>query len=114
PPSPTNHHPCTTASAYDPNATVSTKTDGRGITTCFGDWTGTTCNGSTGYDALNRLLKKTYSDGTPAATFNYDQSSALGVSLTNTIGRKSSQSTAGPKAKGSVLTYDQMGRISNN
>ena len=110
----TNPESGTITYAYDPNGNVITKTDGRGITTCFGDWTGTTCNGSTGYDALNRLLKKTYSDGTPAATFNYDQSSALGVSLTNTIGRKSSQSTAGPNATGSVFSYDQMGRISNN
>jgi RHS repeat-associated protein len=47
-------------------------------------------------------------------TFNYDQSSALGVTLINTKGRKSSESTAGPNATGSVFSYDQMGRVANN
>jgi RHS repeat-associated protein len=87
---------------YDANGNLVTKTDARGITMSFS------------YDALNRLTGKTYSDGTPAATFNYDQPSALGVTLSNTIGRKSSQSTAGPNATGSVFGYDAMGRISNN
>jgi RHS repeat-associated protein len=87
---------------YDANGNLVAKTDARGITTSFS------------YDALNRLKGKTYSDSTPTATFNYDQSSALGVTLTNTIGRRSSQSTAGPNATGSVFSYDPMGRISNN
>jgi len=90
------------ANGYDANGNLVTKTDARGITTTYS------------YDALNRLTGKTYSDGTPAATFNYDQPSALGVTLTNTIGRKSSQSTAGPNATGSVFSYDTMGRISDN
>src|SRR5207249_444760 len=99
---------------YDADANVITKTDARGITTCFGDWTGSSCNGATGYDALNRLLKKTYSDGTPAAIFNHDQTSGLGVTLTNTIGRKSSESTAGSLPTGSVFSYDSMGRVVDN
>ena len=99
---------------YDALSNVHTKTDARNITTCLGDWAGTTCNGATGYDALNRVLKKTYSDGTPAATFSYDQTSALGVTLTNTIGRKSSESTAGSLPSGSVFSYDPMGRLVNN
>ena len=90
------------ANGYDANSNLVTKTDARGIATTFR------------YDALNRLTGKTYSDGTPAATFNYDQSSALGVTLINTKGRKSSQSTTGPNATGSVFSYDRMGRISNN
>jgi len=88
--------------SYDASGNLATKTDARGIRTMYS------------YDGLNRLTGKTYSDGTPAATFNYDQSSALGVTLTNTVGRKSSQSTAGPNPTGSVFSYDTMGRISNN
>jgi len=87
---------------YDANGNLAQKTDARGITTTYT------------HDALNRLTGKTYSDGTPAATFNYDQSSALGVTLTNAIGRKSSQSTAGPNATGSVFSYDAMGRVADN
>jgi len=90
------------ANGYDANSNLVTKTDARGIRTTYS------------YDALNRLTGKTYSDGAPAATFNYDQSSALGVTLANTKGRKSSQSTAGPNATGSVFSYDQMGRVANN
>jgi len=33
---------------------VLTKTDARGIVTCSGAWSGSTCNASTGYDALHR------------------------------------------------------------
>ena len=88
--------------AYDPDGNVHTKTDARNITTTYS------------YDALNRLTGKTYSDGTPAATFNYDQTSALGVALTNTTGRKSSESTAGSFPTGSVFSYDPMGRIADN
>ena len=36
------------------------------------------------------------------------------VTLTNTIGRKSSESTAGTNATGSVFSYDPMGRVLNN
>jgi RHS repeat-associated protein len=90
------------ANGYDADGNLVAKTDARRIQTTYS------------YDALNRLTGKTYSDGTPAATFNYDKSSALGVSLINTVGRKSSQSTAGTNATGSVFSYDTMGRISDN
>ena len=88
--------------AYDADGNVLTKTDARNITTTFA------------YDSLNRLTGNTYSDGTPAATFNYDQTSALGITLTNTVGRRSSESTASPSPTGSVFSYDPMGRIIDN
>lgn len=72
------------------------------------------------YDALNRLLTKSYANNdntantTPAVTFNYDQTSALGVSgLLNTIGRSSSSVVSGSQA-GEVFSYDQLGRVKNN
>jgi YD repeat-containing protein len=90
------------ANGYDANGNLAAKTDARRIQTTYS------------YDAVNRLKGKTYSDGTPAATVNYDQSSALGVTLINTVGRKSSESTVGPNVTGSVFSYDQMGRVANN
>lgn len=90
------------AYTYDADSNVLTKNDARNITITYA------------YDQLNRLTGKTYSDSTPAATYNYDQNSALGVTLTNTIGRKSSEITASPNATGSVFSYDPMGRVIKN
>jgi len=90
------------ANGYDANGNLTAKTDARGLKTTFA------------YDAVNRLTGKTYSDSTPAVTFNYDQTSALGVTLTNTKGRKSSESTAGSNATGAVFSYDTMGRLVDN
>ena len=91
-----------------------TKKDARGTTICYGAWSGSTCNGAVGYDAINELLEKSYSDGTPTATYNYGQGSAMGVTLTNTIGRRSSESTAGTNPTGSAFSYDPMGRVNIN
>jgi RHS repeat-associated protein len=66
------------------------------------------------YDPLHRLSSLSYSDATPGATYNYDESSARGVVLTNTIGRKSSERTAGASPTGEVFSYDSMGRVLNN
>jgi YD repeat-containing protein len=76
----TNPESGTTAYVYDGNGNVVTKTSpapnqtgSATVTTCFGNWTGTACDGTNGYDALNRLLLKTYSDGTtPSAHYAYD------------------------------------------
>jgi RHS repeat-associated protein len=103
----------TVSYTYDANGNVITKTDARNITTCFGDWNGTSCNGSTGYDALNRNLKKTYSDGvTPAAHFVYDTSPQLSVTLPHPIGRLVEGYT--DASNGTVYGYDYMGRVSVN
>ena len=101
----------TTGYTYDADGNVVTKLDARGTTICYGAWSGGTCNGAAGYDAINELLEKSYSDGTPTVTYNYGQASAMGVTLTNTIGRRSSESTAGSYPTGSVFSYDPMGRV---
>src|SRR5208282_2628072 len=98
----TNPESGATAYTYDADGNVATKTDARSITT------------TSAYDALNRVTSKTYSDGTPAASYAYDQSSALGVTLANTVGRISSESTAGTYPSGAVFSYDSMGRVLNN
>jgi RHS repeat-associated protein len=87
---------------YDANGNVATKTDARNITITHT------------YSALNQLTGKTYSDGTPAVTFNYNETSARGVALTNTKGRLSSESTAGSLQTGAIFSYDPMGRITDN
>jgi RHS repeat-associated protein len=66
-------------------------------------------DGSKGYDALHRLLLKTYSDGTtPQANYVYDVSSPGPVSGANVIGRLRYTSR---NSTGSVYNYDAMGRV---
>jgi RHS repeat-associated protein len=72
------------------------------------------------YDPLGRLTKTTYSDGTPTAVFNYDESSSSIVGaplLTNTIGKVSSTYTQDGKGKmltGEVFSYDPAGNLIDN
>ncbi len=71
------------------------------------------------YDELHRMRTRTYqndSSGTPSATFDYDQSAAFGIALTNTLGRQSSSyvTGAGGTLSGDVFSYDSMGRALNN
>ena len=67
------------------------------------------------YDALHRLTGRTYAGdatGTPAATFNYDESSPLGlVTSINPIGRLTSELSGNTK---SALSYDPVGRVVSN
>lgn len=82
------------------------KTDARGIATSYK------------YDALNRLVEKTYSNdssNTPWSCYQYDASSVL-----NGIGRLASMwtqlgacDTSGYSTKRSILAYDPMGRVWN-
>jgi RHS repeat-associated protein len=99
----------TTSYSYDNNGNVITKTDARGVVTCYGNWSGSSCNGS-GYDNLNRVTQKSYSDGTPSANFQYDASSDWGATLTNTVGRLTESWTSGTPFSASVYSYDSMGR----
>jgi RHS repeat-associated protein len=46
-------------------------TDARGVVTCVGSLSGTTCTGNE-HDALNRVKKRRYSDGTPEVTYVWD------------------------------------------
>jgi RHS repeat-associated protein len=77
------------------------------------------------YDALNRLLQKSYSDtvptyanGTPTVNFGYDQSTVTingtQVSLVNSVGRMSSEATLDQNAVPntmSAFSYDPVGRL---
>jgi YD repeat-containing protein len=100
-------------SGYDANGNLLYKTDARAVTTHYT------------YDALNRVLSRSYAQDanqTPFVCYQYDASST-----TNSIGRLSSQWTqrasvgacaAAPPASGiltrhSILAYDVMGRIHN-
>jgi RHS repeat-associated protein len=66
------------------------------------------------YDVLNRLTSTWYTDTTPTNYFAYDQTSAWGNTLTNTIGRMTSESrTAAPQNSQFIFSYDPMGRVAN-
>jgi RHS repeat-associated protein len=69
------------------------------------------------YDALNRLTLKSFSDSTPLVNLSYDQASGWGYTLTNTIGRLSSESTfpawGQPYLEAALFSYDVMGRTVN-
>src|SRR5205085_5297004 len=84
------------------------RVDARGIATSYQ------------YDPLGRLTKKTYSDKTPTAVFNYDESSssvAGAPPLANTIGKISSiftQDATGKMLTGEVFSYDPAGNLIDN
>jgi len=67
------------------------------------------------YDALNRLTKKTYSDGSPTVQYGYDSTSLTGcttsppsLTITNPKGHKTSMCDS----SGAVSwSYDSMGRV---
>ncbi|MGH9891034.1 MAG: hypothetical protein ACREA0_03425, partial [bacterium] len=61
------------------------------------------------YDALHRLLTKSYNDGaTPPASYFYDQTAYNGLAISNGIGRRTGMAdTAGQEA----WSYDVMGRV---
>jgi RHS repeat-associated protein len=91
----------------DPTAPCS-RTDARSITTTYA------------YDSVNRLTSKTYSDGTPTASFSYDQSSVTiggwkSQPLTNPTGRltEATTSSGGSVNTAVVYSYDPMGRVNN-
>lgn len=76
------------------------RVDARGVRTCMQ------------YDALHRLVTKTYTDGTPTAYFRYDQTSNWGLTLTNPIGRLTEEYTDTTKPwSASLFGYDPMGRV---
>ncbi|MBI3662082.1 MAG: RHS repeat protein, partial [Acidobacteria bacterium] len=72
------------------------------------------------YDELHRPRTRTYvndTTGTPAATFNYDEASAFGVTLSNSLGRQSSLFVVNGQSQtlsAEVFSYDSMGRVLNN
>src|SRR5207237_9552953 len=78
---------------YENNGNLTQKTDARGVVTTFGT-----------YDALSRPTTKSYSDGTPSVTYNYD-------TATNGKGRLASVSSS--VSTYSYSTYDALGRAKN-
>ena len=103
----TNPESGTVNYTYDADGNVLTKTDGRGIVTCYGAWNGTSCD-SSGYDGINELLKKSYSDSEPTVTYGYGGSSCLGgPSPCYNVGRRTSMTDAGGTE---YFAYDPMGR----
>lgn len=93
---------------YDANGNLKYKTDARGVQISYA------------YDALNRLLSKSYSDGiTPYSCYQYDASGT-----TNAIGRLSKEWTVPASQSGgcsatgptvltmrTITSYDAMGRV---
>ncbi len=87
---------------YDPNGNLLYKTDANGVLTSYS------------YDALNRLTKKSFTDGSPWEVFGYDGKDESGNPITippttNAIGRLSHSSNSRNSA--SSFSYDPMGRL---
>jgi RHS repeat-associated protein len=90
----TNPESGQTSYQYDSNSNVISKIDARGVTINYNPT-------DSPIDALNRVTKKTYSNGDPAATYTYDQG-AEGVERLTSDASGSVSST---------FTYDPMGRL---
>ena len=87
---------------YDANGNLLYKTDARGVLISYS------------YDALNRLTRKSYSDGTRPQYFGYDGKDETGAALAapynqNAIGRLSH--TSDTISIASSYGYDSMGRL---
>ena len=72
----TNPESGTISYLYDNSGNLTKKTDARGYIDCV-------------YDALNRITTRTYSDGTPTVTYNYD-----GAGVAYSKGRLTSMSSS--------------------
>ncbi len=89
----------TTQYSYDNNGNLSTKTDANGTVI------------TTTYDAMNRPLMVTYSDGTSPVTYFYDGTGKV-IPGSNPLGRLSVVSSADPSSGSySYDNYDGMGRV---
>jgi RHS repeat-associated protein len=75
---------------------VCRRTDARSITTTYA------------YDALNRLLSKSYSNGDPTVQYFYDQTSYNGLTITNGKGRRTGMSDVSGTT---AWSYDARGRV---
>ncbi len=86
---------------YDGNGNLGHKTDARGVQTNYF------------YDALNRLTRKEYTDGTPWAYFYYDQTSTWAGTPSNGIGRLTETLVGAVHRTDRVFSYDAMGRVTD-
>jgi len=104
--------------AYDGNGNMISKADARG-TTCYGHLNGSVCDGE-GYDELNRVLYKTYSDtSTVRACYAYDNIGWTGWNDMTSTGNAVGHLTASWSVQhgGTVVAanesyqFDPMGRV---
>ncbi|HMM81521.1 MAG TPA: RHS repeat-associated core domain-containing protein [Pyrinomonadaceae bacterium] len=77
---------------YDANGNLTSKTDARSITT------------TNAYDALNRVITRSYSDPTPAVSYTYDD-----VNVANSKGKLTKVSNSVSETK--YTGFDSLGRI---
>lgn len=66
------------------------------------------------YDALDRLLSISYSDGTPTKEFAYDQATIWGNSSVSTGDAKGRLTAATSSVNSQAFVYDAMGRVTAN
>jgi RHS repeat-associated protein len=94
----------TTSYNYDLNGNLISKTDQRNITTTYA------------YDALNRLTGKSYSDGTPAACFQYDSTSTgrLATEWTQAGTCPATVPGSGVLTQRTFASYDAVGRVTTD
>lgn len=100
----------TTSYEYDIVSNLTKRTDPRGIVTTYT------------YDTLNRLLTRSYSDTTPAASYFYDGNLPPGLAPAGftpqfAMGRVTAVTTAATtreQATGLFHTYDNVGRITQS
>lgn len=95
--------------SYDSNGNVTSKTAPKKNQTSASTSVVTTYS----YDALNRLLSKTYSDSTPGAYYYYDQTAPWSFSISNPLGRLTEQGTYSGSSYMTlgIRDYDPMGRV---
>jgi RHS repeat-associated protein len=89
----TNPESGTISYLYYDSGDLQTKTDARGITAAIT------------YDGLHRVSTKTYSDSTPAVTYNYHSSSAPNIGQLQSVATSDSTSS---------FTYDALGRVATS
>src|SRR5215831_1221666 len=89
-----------TTYSYNADSILTAKTDARGVTINYSP-------AGSPIDALHRVTQKTYSDGTPAATFQYD-TACCGVTPENPIGRMTAAFSGNTEL---VFSYDPLGHV---
>ena len=89
------------------------RADAKNVITCYGLLSGTCnftgANGTNGYDGLNRVVRKQYSDSTPGLGYGYDSTTGG----CNGKGRLNSVVTAAG-ATTTYSCYDSMGRVTSS
>ena len=97
----TNPEAGQTTYQYDNDSNLISKTDARGVTTNYNPPGGT-------IDALHRVRQKTYSDGTPTVTYQYD-TGCCGVTPANSAGRMTAAFTTNNTEL--IFSYDPLGHL---